>query len=129
MFLLLAPLIGNTITGNFVRGYQLSLNGIHSEAVIVKLTPENHGSFCYRFEAGGRQYEGIGLLSGLKEPKVGNIISITYSAKDPAISKIGSVVQSDFIKGIIGLAAYVIPLLLLIAYFRGIEKSNTGTKQ
>lgn len=65
----------------------LERHGVHTQARVIALTPENHGTIRYRFDVAGVGYEGS------DQPPfyvtVGDSIPVTYLPTKPTTSTAG----------------------------------------
>ena len=65
----------------------LSRRGVHTQGRVTALTPENHSTVRYRFEADGTAYEGSWQSPSVVA--VGDSIPVTYLPDQPQTSVAG----------------------------------------
>lgn len=132
IYLSLSLLVGAGVglLSNLGVYYQLYLNGIETQGVVVKPTCEKHLEFIYSYELNGRHYEGVGQ-SGTgkycKELRVGDPVQIFYLPTKPKISVSGNSKALFFNEMIsVGLSAILFPLIVLLGYFLHRKKNGKG---
>jgi Protein of unknown function (DUF3592) len=80
---------------NVPRYWRMLNNGLATRATVTRTVCDNHGSVFYRFEAGGREYTGVGN-AGFGTPecgylKPGDQIVVYYLPWDPNVSLPGEI--------------------------------------
>lgn len=125
---IIAPLIGNTVTGIFYSEFVLSNRGLPATATVVELTPENHGTYQYAFDVKGKRYIGAGRLNLKVSEKIGDKIEITYFSDNPEISSVGERSSISFVIELLGLGVYSLVFMGIAIWLRSVDKKRQAKK-
>ena len=111
---------------------RLAENGVSAQGTVISTNCSTHQTFAYRFEAGGRAFDGIGQRGVSKECRAlvpGDPVKLSYLPSDPWISASGepnALLENETTS--IALAALLLPAVAIAAWVWGQNKRHEVRK-
>jgi len=117
---------------NLPKFYRLSKQGVHANALVTALEPNNHNAVYYSYNVNGLSYSGAGTASSVdrqsKTMTIGETVPIVYDPADPNSSCLGDPNEQfrSLTHGVIFISCFP-TISFFVLYLRHAVRSQAAT--